>query len=366
MSGNWGNQLKLTIFGESHGGGIGMVVDGLPAGMQVDESAIAFELARRAPGSDAAATARKEGDVVELLSGVYKGRTTGTPIVGLIRNSDTRSGDYAQHSTLPRPSHADYTGFVRYAGYNDPRGGGHFSGRLTAPLVFAGALARQWLAQQKGVTVGAHILRIGREEERAFDACTIEASALEALRQSRFPVLEAGSEERMRAEIMQAKALSDSVGGIVECAAVGVPAGWGSPFFDSVESTAGSLLFSIPAVKGVEFGGGFALAGMRGSAANDPLRMQEGKVITSTNNSGGIAGGITNGMPIVVRAAFKPTPSIGMEQETVDLTKNENATVTVHGRHDPCIVVRAVPVVEAALLIALAECALEGRGVIHE
>ena len=360
MSGNWGNHLKLTIFGESHGGGIGMVVDGLPAGMEVDENAIAFDMARRAPGGDEAATARKEGDTVELLSGVYKGRTTGTPISGLIRNKDTRSGDYAQHSSLARPSHADYTGFVRYGGYNDPRGGGHFSGRLTAPLVFAGALVRLWLAQQ-GVTVGAHILSIGSEEEQGFDSCAIEAHQLEALRQARFPVLEEGSEERMRAVIMQAKAQADSVGGVIECAAVGVPAGWGSPFFDSVESTAASLLFSIPAVKGIEFGGGFALAAMRGSAANDPLRIEEGKVITTSNNNGGIVGGITNGMPIVVRAAFKPTPSIGIEQDTVDLTKYENAKVTVHGRHDPCIVVRAVPVVEAALLIALAERALEIR-----
>jgi chorismate synthase len=357
MSGNWGRNLRLSIFGESHGAGIGMVIDGLPAGLPVDEGQIATEMARRAPGKDPAATARKEADKVRLLSGVYNGKTTGTPICGLIENTNTRGEDYGNIQTLARPGHADYTGFVRYGGFNDIRGGGHFSGRLTAPLVFAGALARAFLARE-GVEAAAHILSIEDVRERPFRAEDLTGNKLKKLREMSFPVLEE-REEAMRQRIRQAKEEQDSVGGVIECAAVGCPAGWGSPFFDSVESRAASLLFSVPAVKGVEFGAGFEIAAMRGSAANDALCLEKGQVRTKTNRNGGINGGITNGMPIIVRAAVKPTPSIARPQQTIDYRALEPAEIQVQGRHDPCIVLRAVPVIEAALLLALTECALE-------
>ena len=358
MSGTWGRNLRLTIFGESHGGGIGMVVDGIPAGMPVDEAAIARDMARRAPGNDPTATARKEADAVRILSGVYRGFTTGAPLCGVIENTNTRSQDYENIARVARPGHADYTGFVRFGGFNDPRGGGHFSGRLTAPLVFAGALARQWLGR-KGVEAGAHIASIGSVADNRFDPCAVTGEQIRALQKMRFPLLDHEQEAPMRAEVDAARRELDSVGALVECAAVGLPAGWGDPFFESVESTIASLLFSVPAVKGVEFGTGFGLCSMRGSEANDPMRAENGKVTSLSNHNGGILGGITNGMPLIVRAAIKPTASIAQRQQSVELLTGENADLEVRGRHDPCIALRAVPVIEAAVMLGLMERALE-------
>lgn len=358
MRSTWGNNLQLTIFGESHGAAIGMVVDGLPIGIALDEEAVARDMARRAPGNDPTATARKEADRVRIVSGLYQGHTTGAPVCGIIENTNTRSGDYEQMQRLMRPGHADYAGYVKYRGQNDPRGGGHFSGRLTAPLVFAGALCRQALSA-RGVEVAAHIAAIGGVEDARLDPADVTAAQLCALRAMRFALLEPLREAEMRARVEEARLMQDSVGGVVECAAVGVPAGLGAPFFDSLESTLSHLLFSIPAVKGVEFGDGFALAASRGSLANDAMRAREGRVVCLTNHNGGVTGGITDGMPVICRAAIKPTPSIGRPQKTVDVASLEDAQIEVRGRHDPCIVPRAVPVVESAMLIALTDLMLE-------
>ena len=358
MRGSFGQHLKLTIFGESHGGAIGMVIDGIPPGTPIDEEAIARDMARRAPGSDPTATSRKEPDKVKIVSGLFEGRATGTPLCGLIENTNTRSGDYAQLRAKMRPGHADYAGSIKYSGYNDPRGGGHFSGRITAPLVFAGSVARQLLAQ-RGITIGAHIAAIGGIPDDALDPVHMSADTLEALQKSRFPLLDPAKEAPMRELVAAAKADLDSVGGVIECAAVGVPAGVGSPFFGSVESVASQLLFSVPAVKTVEFGDGMAIAQRRGSQANDAMHYENGRVACLTNHNGGITGGITNGMPIILRVAVKPTPSIAREQQTIDLTTGENTTLSITGRHDPCIVPRAVVVIESVLAIALCELMMD-------
>lgn len=358
MRGSWGNNLHLTIFGESHGSAIGMVVDGLPIGMDVDEQAIAKEMARRAPGRDPTTTARREADAVRIVSGVYRGKTTGTPVCGIIENTNTRSGDYEKMKTLLRPGHADYAGYVKYKGMNDPRGGGHFSGRLTAPLVFAGALARQAL-RLRGVECAAHIAAIAGVEDDALDPVHVSAQQLGALREKPFPLLCPQREADMRARVEEARLAMDSVGGVIECAAVGVPAGWGAPFFGSVESIAASLLYSIPAVKAVEFGDGMTISALRGSEANDPLEVRDGAITMRTNHNGGVTGGITDGMPVICRVGIKPTPSIAREQDSVNIATRQNEKLAIVGRHDPCIVLRAVPVVESALMLALLELALE-------
>ena len=358
MRANFGEHFKLTIFGESHGAAIGVVIDGLPAGAEIDETYIARQMARRAPGNDPTATARKEADAVRILSGVYNGRATGAPLCAMIENTNTRSGDYKNIAASMRPGHADYAGYVKYNGYNDPRGGGHFSGRLTAPLVFAGSVARA-LLKEKGVTIGAHIACIADVNDEPFDSVNVDAQTLDWLAGSRFPLLFPEKEEDMRRAVASAREAQDSVGGVIECAAVGVPAGIGSPFFGSVESVVSQLAFSIPAVKAVEFGDGMAFAGMRGSQANDPMRMEEERVICTSNHNGGVTGGITNGMPIVFRVAVKPTPSIAQEQQTVDVVKRENAPLVITGRHDPCIVPRAAVVVESILAIALCELMMD-------
>lgn len=321
--------MKYTIFGESHGPAIGVVLEGVPAGLELDMGQISAELARRAPGKTAAATARSEADQPEILSGVFQGRTTGAPLCAVIRNTDTRSSDYEELRYKPRPSHADYAAFVKYRGNADWRGGGHFSGRLTAPLVFAGAVAKQILAAE-GVTVSAVISELGGVKDPTGE----EAEKI----------------------ILAAKADLDSVGGAVRCTITGVPAGCGGPDFgENIEGELARAVFAIPAVKGVEFGAGFGFASMRGSGANDPFRVENGRVVTSTNNSGGVNGGIANGMPIVFTAALRPTPSIGREQDTVDLRTMENTTLTVKGRHDPCIVPRALPVIEAAAALTMVD-----------
>ena len=326
----YGEHLKVSIFGESHGNGIGIVIDGLPPGLAVDEDFIASEMARRAPGNSPLATPRKEGDQVEILSGVFNGVTTGAPICGMIRNTNTRSKDYTPE--LPRPGHADLTAFWKYNGYADYRGGGHFSGRLTAPIVFAGALCKSLLTQNQ-ISIGSKVRQIG----------SVQGD---------------GMNEAMEEEILKARAEGDSVGGIIEASVKNLPVGLGSPFFGSVESRMASMMFSIPAVKGVEFGSGFDLSSMRGSQANDPITKDGDTIVTKTNHNGGINGGITNGMDVVFRVAIKPTPSISKPQETVNLNTGETATLEVHGRHDPCIVPRALCVVEAASAIVMADLLL--------
>lgn len=353
MSSSIGSRVRVTVFGESHGEAIGCVLDGLPAGEALDMDAIALQQARRAPGQDATATPRKERDLPRIVSGVLNGKTTGAPLTVLFANENTRSGDYAAQAALPRPGHADFTAYKRYGGHHDGRGGGHFSGRLTAPLVFAGAVCRGIL-QRRGIVIGAHIARIADVADAPFDAAALTAQTLEALSVSSFALLDPAKEGPMREAVAAARAQADSVGGVIEVAAVGLPAGLGSPMFEGVENRLAPLFFGIPAVKGVEFGDGFALTGLRGSEANDAfVYAPDGRVVTKTNHNGGILGGITTGMPLVARLAIKPTPSIGRAQETVNLLTGQNETLCIKGRHDPCIVPRAVPVAEAVLAIGL-------------
>ncbi|MBP3654629.1 MAG: chorismate synthase [Oscillospiraceae bacterium] len=321
--------IDYTIFGESHGKAIGVVITGLPSGLPLDMDAVAAEMARRAPGQDKTSTPRKEKDAVELLSGLFEGKTTGTPLCGVIYNTDTRSKDYSKLKDMPRPGHADYTASVRYGGFSDYRGGGHFSGRLTAPLVFAGAVAKQLLAQQ-GIAVETRISVLGGVEDP--------------------------TAEQIDAIILAAKADCDSVGGAVSCTVSGIPAGFGAPDLgENAEGIFAKHLFAVPGVKGIEFGAGFGFASMRGSQGNDPFCMADGKVQTVTNHAGGINGGITNGMPVTFRVAMRPTPSIAKQQQTVSLSGGTNEVLVVEGRHDPCIVKRALPVIEAAAALAVCE-----------
>ncbi len=361
MRGQWGEKLSLSIFGESHGEAVGIVIDGLPSGIAVDTELVAADMARRAPGRDPSATPRRESDAVRILSGVYRGITTGAPLCGVIGNTNVRPQDYDAVPGAMRPGHADYTGWVKYHGFNDPRGGGHFSGRLTAPLVFAGAIARQILSRL-GITIGAHIQSIHTVRDMLLDDAAVDAAQLMALRSRAFPVLDESVEADMRAAIEQAREQGDSVGGVVACAAAGVPAGWGEPFFGSVESVLSGLLFSIPAVKGVSFGQGFGLTTLYGSEANDPFYFDEGEVRCRTNRHGGALGGITSGMPVVARVGIKPTPSIAQKQQTIDVRKGQDVVLEIGGRHDPCIVPRAVPVVEAVMAIGLLSLYLEVEG----
>lgn len=352
MSSFFGQHLHLALFGQSHGEAIGITMDGFPPGMTIDMDRLAAEMQRRAPGRSSLTTPRKEADVPEILSGVLNGRTTGQPICAIIRNTNTRSKDYGDGVDLVRPGHADYTGHVRYYGFEDWRGGGHFSGRLTAPIVFAGALCSQWLEQQ-GISIVSHIQRLGNVVDDSLMNCPhVDAAALKTMH---LPVLRKGLDAEMEAEASKALAEKDSIGGVIECSISGLPAGLGVPFFDSVESVLSHLMFSVPAVKGVEFGEGFGFAALRGSQANDAFRMEEGKVVTATNHSGGIQGGITNGMPVIFRCAVRATPSIGQTQQTVSLKTGENAELSIHGRHDPCILPRAVPVIEAMAAIGIME-----------
>ena len=358
MSSTWGSNIKLSIFGGSHTGAIGVVLDNLPANERIDMDAVRVQMARRAPGKDKTATTRVEADEPQILSGLLDGVTTGAPLAAIIYNTNTRSKDYSDLKVHPRPGHADYTAAVRYDGANDIRGGGHFSGRLTACLVFAGAVCRQIL-ERRGVVIGAHALQVGTAKDMPFDPVYVSAEELNGLNTRFFSVQEPAAEEAMRDQIEKARLDADSIGGIIECAAAGVPAGIGSPMFGGVENVLASILYGIPAVKGVEFGAGFGVAEMRGSENNDPFYYDEnGAVRTETNHAGGILGGITTGMPVVFRVAVKPTPSIGREQKTVDLERKQNDTLTVIGRHDPCIVPRAIPVVEAAAAIALLDMML--------
>lgn len=369
MASVFGKNIKISVFGESHGEAIGVVVDGFPAGMRVDNDAVAAQMARRSPGgkmSDGLSTARVEADVPRIISGVSDGFTNGFPICAVIENTNQRSADYQNfRERLPRPSHADYPAMLKYGRHCELRGGGHFSGRLTAPLVFAGALCMQLLYEKYGVEVAAHIRRILNVEDSRFGD-DISAGQLRELRSREFPTLDRMAAEAFRTIIGSAKMRGDSVGALIECAAVsdkGIPVGVGEHMFGSVEAAVSELVFAIPGVKGVGFGDGFDFCRMYGSEANDAYEYRDGRVVAKTNHCGGIVGGMTTGMPLVFTVAMKPTPSIFTEQDTVDLSGKKNAKLTIKGRHDPCIALRAVPVVESAAAIAMADLifATEGR-----
>lgn len=355
MKNTFGNNITLTIFGESHGVSVGCVLDGMPAGIPVDYDYINKLLSLRRP-SGVISTARSEEDAFEIHSGVFNGYTTGTPICIIIPNKDTRSSDYKSISDLARPSHADYTAHIKYRGYEDPRGGGHFSGRITAALVAAGGIIIPAL-NRKGIKIGTHIASCAGVNDREFN--DVEKD-IEALFNLSFAVLDNEKAKAMQENILKAKESLDSVGGILETAITGVEAGVGEPWFDTLEGILSHALFSIPAIKGVEFGAGFKFAEMRGSEANDQFRCVSGKVITATNNSGGINGGISNGMPIVLRCAVRPTPTISREQNTINYVNLENANITATGRHDPCIVHRARIVVDCVCALVIAD-AVTGR-----
>ena len=351
MSSSFNGNIKFTIFGQSHSPAIGVTVEGLPAGFEPDMSELARFMQRRAPGRNEFSTPRSEADVPEFISGLFDGRLCGTPLTAIIKNTNTRSGDYSELKYKPRPGHADFTAGERYNNAQDYTGGGHFSGRLTAPLCIVGGLCLQ-LLRAEGISVVTRIAELGGVADKGEICSTADKP---------FPVVNDECGEKMKAAILSAKAEGDSVGGIIECAVSGCPAGIGDPMFGGMENRISSLVFGIPAVKGIEFGAGFNAAKMLGSENNDPFAVENGNIITKTNNCGGILGGITTGMPIVFRAAVKPTPSIAREQDTVDLRTMENTKLTVHGRHDPCIVPRAVPCIEAAAAIAVYDALLEKR-----
>lgn len=352
MGGVFGEKIKLSIFGESHGEGIGIVIDGIEPGVEINLENIKKDMERRAPGRNNLSTQRKEEDVPEILSGIFNGITTGSPISMIIRNKDKKSRDYSKIKDIMRPGHADFPGYVRYNGFNDYRGGGHFSGRITAPLVFAGALAKEIL-KGRGIVIGSHIKQIGSVKDSYFDSLNLSEEDLKSLLDKELPVIDTEKIEDIKKEILFYKNEGDSIGGIVECAIVGLEAGVGNPFFDSLESIIAHLAFSVPAVKGIEFGSGFNFANMKGSEANDEYFIKDGLVKTYSNNNGGITGGISNGMPVIFRAVIKPTPSISKEQKTINIKNMKDEILSVGGRHDPCIVQRALVVLEAIAAISI-------------
>ncbi|NLI52975.1 MAG: chorismate synthase [Clostridiales bacterium] len=360
MSSELGTVLRIGVFGESHGRAIGVTMQGLPAGEAVDMAALEAFLERRRPGRNALSTARVEPDRPVFLSGMLEGKTTGSPLCAIIENADARSRDYTEFADKPRPGHADYTAYLKWGGAADMRGGGHFSGRLTAPLCIAGGIAKQILAR-RGVAIGAHLAAVAGVADEPFPLLPTGA-LFDEIAQKDFPVLDEAKGKRMQTAILTASREGDSVGGVIECAAIGLPAGLGGPMFDGVENRLAHALFGIPAVKGVEFGAGFTAAAMRGSEHNDPFRIgADGSVTTETNHAGGILGGITTGQPLVLRIALKPTPSIAKAQRTVSLSKHENAELVVKGRHDPCVAHRAVPVAEAVTALVLLDLILEEK-----
>ena len=361
MKNTFGSNLSLTIFGESHGRAIGAVLDGMAAGVPVDEEFLALCMDKRRARGDGLSTPRVEADKIQFLSGVLNGRTTGTAIALMIENQNTRSGDYAKTADLLRPGHADYTAYAKYHGFQDARGGGHFSGRITAALVAGGGIVLEAL-ERAGIEIVTHIGRCAGVADTPFalnDPAALAAQAEALLNQSGgFALLDADAEEPMKNAIRAAGSEGDSVGGILETAILGLPAGVGEPYFDSVESEIAHMAFSVPAVKGIEFGTGFGFADQKGSEANDPFRMKGSKIVTATNHNAGLNGGISNGMPVVFRTVVKPTPSIYKQQDTVDYIAKQNAELSIQGRHDPCIVPRAVPVIEAVCAIALCDAIL--------
>ncbi len=353
MSSLWNNGISVSVFGESHGKAIGAVIDNLPPGEPIDKEELLCFMSRRAPKNDVTSTSRKEKDIPIILSGLKDGKTTGAPLAAMIENSDTHSSDYSEMSRKARPGHADYTGFLRYNGFNDVRGSGHFSGRITAPLTFAGAVAAQIL-ERRGIYTAGHILTIREANDTPFDTVHFSKEEVLSLHERDFPTVDPQAELKMKSIINAARMNGDSVGGIIELCAVGFPAGIGSPMFDGLENVISSIMFGIPAVKGISFGAGFDVCDLFGSQNNDTFYADEnGEIKTRTNHHGGILGGISSGMPISIKIAMKPTPSISKEQETVDFLEHQNTTIAVRGRHDPCVVPRAVPVTEAALNIAL-------------
>ena len=360
MGSVYGNLLKISIFGESHGEAIGVVLDGYPAGILFDETFIQQEMNRRAPSTLPGSTARREADIPRIISGIKDGHTTGAPICAMIENTDTRSRDYSKLAKTPRPGHADYTAEVRYHGYQDPRGGGHFSGRLTAPLTFAGALCKLALNKHH-IEICGHIAQVGTICDDQFPIIP-SAELFSTIRAKHFPVLNDEIGNEMLSYIADIRNQKDSVGGVVECVTTGLPAGIGSPMFDTIEGRIASILFAIPAVRGVEFGSGFQAAEMQGSIATDSYYYDNGIVRTKTNHHGGVLGGISTGMPLKLNCAFKPTPSIAQLQQTVNLESKTEDTIEIEGRHDPCIVCRAVPVVESAVAVALLDQILEAYG----
>lgn len=360
MSSAIGSKIVTTVFGESHGPAIGAVIDAPPAGYKIDMDEIAVQAARRAPGRDPTATARVEADTPEFLSGLLDGVTTGAPLAFIIRNSDHRSGNYSNIADRPRPSHADYAAYVRYGGNNDIRGGGNFSGRLTAPLTVAGAVAKQIL-KTIGITVGGHVLSINGASDIPFDPVNVSSELLDRLNKEYFAVSDSEAKAAMNREIAAVKQYGNSVGGTVEIAVTGLSAGIGSPTARGIENAVSAAVFCVPAVKGIEFGAGFRFASMTGGEANDTMYFDGDTVKCKTNNCGGITGGISNGMPLIIRCAVKPTPSIMTPQETVNLKTHDNDTLVIEGRHDPCIVPRALPALEAAVALALLDLYSEVR-----
>ena len=353
MSSTYGENLRLTVFGQSHGPAIGMTLDGIPAGLPVDEQILAAFMARRAPGNNAYSTPRKEADRVQFLSGIVDGYTCGAPIAAMIENRNTRSSDYENLKDQPRPGHADFTAQIKYGGFQDVAGGGHFSGRLTAPICIAGGLCKQWL-EAMGIRIRAHLYSIGNVTDTPVDLTGTEPISL----QEDFPVISKEAGIQMRQQIAQAKESGDSLGGCIQCIVTGLPAGIGEPMFGGMEGRLALALYGIPAVKAVEFGAGMKCASMRGSENNDPYFIENGTVKAATNHAGGILGGITNGMPLVFRVGIKPTPSIAMPQRTVSLSRMTDELLQIQGRHDPCIAPRAVSVVEAAAAIAIYDAIL--------
>ena len=360
ISSIWGNNIKISIFGESHGKGIGVVIDGLPYGEKINFSDIRLQMQRRSPGNNDLTSQRKEIDDFQIISGILNDITTGTPLCAIIYNENIKSVDYNNKKLLFRPGHADYTGYIRYQGFSDFSGGGHFSGRLTCPLVFAGSICRQIL-KKKGIIVGSHINSIGNIFDKMFDSINVVSEFLEYLSLDSFPVINKEIKNDMQSKIREVKLDGDSIGGTIECAIIGIPVGIGNPIFDNIESKISSIIFSIPGVKGIDFGSGFDSSFMKGSQHNDNFIFENGKVKTLTNNHGGVLGGISSGMPIIFKVAFKPTPSIEKKQKTINFKNNSEQEIKIKGRHDPCIAIRAAPIIEAAAAIAISDLMISSQ-----
>lgn len=358
MASIWKNKLSLSIFGQSHAPAIGMTLDGLPAGIHIDQDLLQQFLNRRAPGRNPWSTKRKEADIPEFLTGLVNDKTCGAPITAVIYNQNMQPADYENLKKSPRPGHADFPAQIKHGGNQDIAGGGHFSGRLTAPLCIAGGIALQILAE-KGIYIGAHIASIGHVDDASFDPVNIEKNQLQQVVKKEFPVINDSAGEMMKTAVAVVKKETDSIGGTIECAIIGLPVGLGAPMFDGIENRLSALMFAIPAIKGIEFGAGFDVATMRGSEHNDNYYYDGNLIKTSTNHHGGILGGLTTGMPLIFKIAIKPTSSISKKQNSVDMSSGENTTLEIHGRHDPCIVPRAVPCVEAAAAICILDVLLE-------
>ena len=367
MSSIWGQNIKISIFGESHGKAIGVVIDGLPPGEFIDFDQINSQMSKRKPGRSALTTSRNESDKPEIVSGVLNGKTTGSPVCAIIKNEDFNPSDYKENEFILRPGHADFTSTVRYNGFADLSGGGHLSGRLTAPIVFAGTICKGIL-ERSGVYIGAHLSQIGDISDEPFDQINVDRQILEKLSKKSFSVINEEAFLKMKQKILEIKNQGNSIGGTIECAVVGLPEGIGDPIFDNIESKISSIIFAVPGVKGLEFGSGFKCSSMLGSEHNDEFIIQDGKVKTKTNNHSGILGGISTGMPIIFKVAFKPTASISRPQKTVNLKEKTECEVSFGGRHDTCIAVRAVPVVESAGAIAILDLMIPNlnRKINHE